>query len=74
MIALYTFQRGNKPDSLQNFVRVEFNGAVLGDSPKEKSVSVEQSAVDYNFTCSFQCSSTAQTLDDVAHKPVICKQ
>uniref|UniRef100_A0A672NPY7 Uncharacterized protein n=1 Tax=Sinocyclocheilus grahami TaxID=75366 RepID=A0A672NPY7_SINGR len=25
----------------------------------------------YNFTCSFECSEVAHTLDDVAHKPVI---
>lgn len=25
----------------------------------------------YNFTCSFDCSEVAHTLDDLAHKPVI---
>ncbi|KAM4620358.1 cilia- and flagella-associated protein 70 [Polymixia lowei] len=62
--------RGNKSDNFHNYVRVEFNGVVLGDSPKKEDVSVEQ-GVDYDFTCSFDCSDTAHTLDNVAHKPVI---
>ncbi|XP_010862616.2 cilia- and flagella-associated protein 70 [Esox lucius] len=61
--------RSNKAESLLNYVRAEFNGMVLGDSQK-LDVAVDQ-GVDYNFTCSFECSDAVHTLDDVAHKPVI---
>lgn len=52
-------------------MRAEFNGIVLGDSQK-LDAAVDQ-GVDYNFTCSFECSDAAHTLDDMAHKPVICE-
>ncbi|XP_055754659.1 cilia- and flagella-associated protein 70 isoform X1 [Salvelinus fontinalis] len=61
--------RGNKAECILNYVRAEFNGIVLGDSQK-LDAAVDQS-VDYNFTCSFECSDAAHTLDDMAHKPVI---
>uniref|UniRef100_A0A8L0DNZ6 Cilia and flagella associated protein 70 n=1 Tax=Oncorhynchus mykiss TaxID=8022 RepID=A0A8L0DNZ6_ONCMY len=61
--------RGNKAESILNYVRAEFNGIVLGDSQK-LDAAVDQ-GVDYNFTCSFECSDAAHTLDDMAHKPVI---
>jgi len=48
---------------------VEFNGSVLGDSQK-LDIAVDKHVV-YNFTCGFECSEVAHTLDDVAHKPVI---
>lgn len=63
------FQRGSRAESCLSFVRVEFNGCVLGDSQK-RDVAVDRD-VDYNFTCSFECSEVAHTLDDVSHKPVI---
>ncbi|XP_041719747.2 cilia- and flagella-associated protein 70 isoform X2 [Coregonus clupeaformis] len=61
--------RGNKAESLLNYVRAEFNGIMLGDSQK-LDAAVDQ-GVDYNFTCSFECSDAGHTLDDMAHKPVI---
>ncbi|XP_026095970.1 cilia- and flagella-associated protein 70 [Carassius auratus] len=61
--------RGSRTDSCLSFVRVEFNGCVLGDSQK-LDVPVDKDVV-YNFSCSFECSEVAHTLDDVAHKPVI---
>ncbi|XDV12378.1 hypothetical protein PO909_001072, partial [Leuciscus waleckii] len=61
--------RGSRTDSCLSFVRVEFNGSVLGDSQK-LDIAVDKDVV-YNFTCSFECSESAHTLDDVAHKPVI---
>ncbi|XP_056117732.1 cilia- and flagella-associated protein 70 [Rhinichthys klamathensis goyatoka] len=61
--------RGSRTDLCLSFVRVEFNGSVLGDSQKLDIV-VDKDVV-YNFTCSFECSEVAHTLDDVAHKPVI---
>ncbi|RXN24181.1 cilia- and flagella-associated 70 [Labeo rohita] len=61
--------RGSRTDSCLSFVRVEFNGCVLGDSQK-LDVPVDKDVV-YNFTCSFECSEVAHKLDDVAHKPVI---
>lgn len=65
------FQKGSRTESFLSFVRAEFNGVVLGDSTKVDAV-VDES-VDYNFTCSFECSDSAHSLDDLAHKPVICK-
>ncbi|KAK3552274.1 hypothetical protein QTP86_007493 [Hemibagrus guttatus] len=61
--------RGNKNQHFLSFVRAVFNGVVLGDSQK-LHVPVDES-VNYNFTCSFECSEVAHTLDDLAHKPVI---
>ncbi|XP_026771916.3 cilia- and flagella-associated protein 70 isoform X1 [Pangasianodon hypophthalmus] len=60
--------RGNRKPFV-SFVRAEFNGVLLGDSHK-LHVSVEE-AVNYNFTCGFECSEVTHTLDDLAHKPVI---
>uniref|UniRef100_A0A4W5K8V0 Cilia and flagella associated protein 70 n=1 Tax=Hucho hucho TaxID=62062 RepID=A0A4W5K8V0_9TELE len=68
-VAVFHFQRGNKAESILNYVRAEFNGIFLGDSQK-LDAAVDQ-GVDYNFTCSFECSDAAHTLDDMAHKPVI---
>ncbi|XP_062387359.1 cilia- and flagella-associated protein 70 isoform X2 [Sardina pilchardus] len=61
--------KGSRTESFLSFVRTELNGVVLGDSPKVDAVVDE--AVDYNFTCSFECSDAAHNLDDLAHKPVI---
>lgn len=61
--------RGSRAESCLSFVRVEFNGRILGDSQK-LDVAVDRDVV-YNFTCSFECSEVAHTLDDLAHKPVI---
>uniref|UniRef100_A0AAR2JS08 Cilia and flagella associated protein 70 n=1 Tax=Pygocentrus nattereri TaxID=42514 RepID=A0AAR2JS08_PYGNA len=64
-----TLQRGIKNEPFLNFVRVEFNGIVLGDSHKLE-VPVDE-CMNYNFTCSFECSDVGYTLDDLAHKPII---
>ncbi|XP_074152943.1 cilia- and flagella-associated protein 70 isoform X3 [Sminthopsis crassicaudata] len=61
--------KGSKGDAPVTFVRAEFNNAVLGDSSKI-TVSSEGTAK-YNFTSSFEFTSDgANTLDDLAHKPV----
>ncbi|KAA0706143.1 Cilia- and flagella-associated protein 70 [Triplophysa tibetana] len=62
-------QRGSRSESCLSFIRVEFNGCVLGDSQK-LNVAVSRDVV-YNFSCSFECSEVAHTRDDLAHKPVI---
>ncbi|XP_036445879.1 cilia- and flagella-associated protein 70 [Colossoma macropomum] len=61
--------RGIKNEPFLNFVRVEFNGIALGDSQKLDAPVDE--CVNYNFTCSFECSDVGHTLDDLAHKPII---
>lgn len=52
-------------------MHAEFNSMALGDSQKLQ-VPVDE-AVNYNFTCGFHCSEVTHTLDDLAHKPVICE-
>ncbi|TRZ24200.1 hypothetical protein HGM15179_002886 [Zosterops borbonicus] len=51
-------------------VRVEYNGAVLGDSPK---ISVlPEGTAEYNFSTSFECSPDGpNTLDVLVQKPVL---
>ncbi|XP_028841573.1 cilia- and flagella-associated protein 70-like isoform X2 [Denticeps clupeoides] len=61
--------RGCKAGSFLSLVRAEFNHAVLGDSQKLQVAA--DGAVDFNLACSFECSDLLNTLDDVAHKPVI---
>ncbi|XP_028669775.2 cilia- and flagella-associated protein 70-like isoform X1 [Erpetoichthys calabaricus] len=61
--------RGTKGTSLLSYARVEFNGTVIGDSPKVDSS--PDAGAEYNFTCSFDCTDTSNTTDDLAHKPVI---
>uniref|UniRef100_W5LHU0 Cilia and flagella associated protein 70 n=1 Tax=Astyanax mexicanus TaxID=7994 RepID=W5LHU0_ASTMX len=61
--------RGNKSEPFLSFVRAEFNGTVLGDSQK-LDVPLDD-CVNFSFTCSFQCSETEHTLNDLAKEPVI---
>ncbi|XP_046721864.1 cilia- and flagella-associated protein 70 isoform X1 [Silurus meridionalis] len=61
--------RGHKGRPFVSFVRVEFNGALLGDSQRLHGSAEE--TLNYNFTCGFECSGTSHTMDDLAHKPVI---
>lgn len=51
----------------------EFDETVLGNSGNVEVDPVENCA-DFNFTCCLSCSSDAQTLTDLAQKPVICKK
>ena len=67
------FQRGNKQDPFHHFVRVEFNGVVVGESARRQEVDPSQGAVDYDFSCSFRCPDDRHSLDDMAHKPLIRK-
>ncbi|XP_049323581.1 cilia- and flagella-associated protein 70 isoform X1 [Astyanax mexicanus] len=61
--------RSNKSEPFLSFVRAEFNGTVLGDSQK-LDVPLDD-CVNFSFTCSFQCSETEHTLNDLAKEPVI---
>ncbi|XP_066546238.1 cilia- and flagella-associated protein 70 isoform X1 [Amia ocellicauda] len=61
--------KGTKGESCLTFIRAEFNGVVLGDSQKLEA-SADQ-GVEYNFPCSFECAEGSNTLDDLAHKPVV---
>ncbi|CAL8294746.1 unnamed protein product [Merluccius merluccius] len=69
---IVSFQRGNKSDPFHHFVRVEFNGAVVGDSARRQDTAVGPGvALDYDLTCSFRCPGDTCSLDDMAHKPLI---
>uniref|UniRef100_A0A8C5WYI1 Cilia and flagella associated protein 70 n=1 Tax=Laticauda laticaudata TaxID=8630 RepID=A0A8C5WYI1_LATLA len=62
--------KGLKGDSPVTFVRIEYNGFVLGDSPKMDASA--EGSVKYNFTISFDSHPEGfHTLDDIAQKPVI---
>uniref|UniRef100_W5M3G9 Cilia and flagella associated protein 70 n=1 Tax=Lepisosteus oculatus TaxID=7918 RepID=W5M3G9_LEPOC len=63
--------KGTKGESLPTFVRAEFNGSQLGDSQKLEAAPGSEQGVEYNFTCSFECTETGNTLDDLAQKPVL---
>ncbi|NXM09235.1 CFA70 protein, partial [Tyrannus savana] len=59
-----------KSDVLVTLVRVEYNGAVLGDSPKA-DVLPDGTAI-YSFTTSFECSPDGpNSLDVIAQKPLL---
>ncbi|XP_032087353.1 cilia- and flagella-associated protein 70 isoform X2 [Thamnophis elegans] len=62
--------KGLKGDSPVTFVRVEYNGFILGDSPKVDASA--EGSVKYNFTTSFDSHPEGlHCLDDIAQKPVI---
>ncbi|NWS60310.1 CFA70 protein, partial [Chunga burmeisteri] len=59
-----------KSDVSVTLVRVEYNGAILGDSSKTDVL--PNGTANYNFTTSFDCSSDGpDSLDDIAQKPVL---
>ncbi|NWS20680.1 CFA70 protein, partial [Pachyramphus minor] len=59
-----------KSDVLVTLVRVEYNGAVLGDSSKVDVL--PDGTANYNFTTSFECSPDGpNSLDVIAQKPLL---
>ncbi|NXE16308.1 CFA70 protein, partial [Lophotis ruficrista] len=59
-----------KSDVAVTLVRVEYNGAILGDSPK--TCVLPNGTANYNFVTSFECSPDGpNSLDDVAQKPLL---
>uniref|UniRef100_A0A670YB23 Cilia and flagella associated protein 70 n=1 Tax=Pseudonaja textilis TaxID=8673 RepID=A0A670YB23_PSETE len=62
--------KGLKGESPVTFVRIEYNGFILCDSPKMDASA--EGSVKYNFTTSFDTHPEGfHTLDDIAQKPVI---
>ncbi|XP_060642269.2 cilia- and flagella-associated protein 70 [Anolis sagrei] len=62
--------KGIKGDSPVTYVRVEYNGVILGDTSKMEA-SLEGN-VKYNYTATFDCHPDGpHTLDDIAHKPLL---
>lgn len=57
---------------MQGFVRVELDGALLGESEK-KAVNPVDQRVDFEYICIFQWPNNARALSSIAQKPVICK-
>ncbi|NWW46405.1 CFA70 protein, partial [Pedionomus torquatus] len=52
-------------------VRVEYNGVILGDSPKTDVL--PDGTANYNFVTSFECSPNGpNSLANIAQKPVLC--
>ncbi|KAK9542292.1 hypothetical protein VZT92_000167 [Zoarces viviparus] len=62
--------QGAKTGGLQSCVQVEVDQHVLGNS-EEMQLDPPEQRVDYDFTCSFHCPSTAQAVSDMANKPII---
>ncbi|XP_074962063.1 cilia- and flagella-associated protein 70 isoform X2 [Phalacrocorax aristotelis] len=59
-----------KSDVSVTLVRVEYNGALLGDSSKADVL--PNGTANYNFLTSFECSPNGpNSLDDIAQKPVL---
>ncbi|NXA05697.1 CFA70 protein, partial [Sapayoa aenigma] len=59
-----------KRDPLVTLVRVDYNGAVLGDSSKAELL--PDGTTNYNFTTSFECSPDGpNSLDVIAQKPLL---
>ncbi|NXI76764.1 CFA70 protein, partial [Rhipidura dahli] len=59
-----------KSNVLVTFVRVEYNGAVLGDSPKTDVLL--NGTAEYNFSTSFECSTDGPySLDVIVQKPLL---
>ncbi|NWU59970.1 CFA70 protein, partial [Dromas ardeola] len=59
-----------KDDVSATLVRVEYNGAILGDSSKTDVL--PDGTANYNFMTSFECSPDGpNSLSDVAQKPVL---
>ncbi|NXI39074.1 CFA70 protein, partial [Galbula dea] len=59
-----------KSDVSDTLVRVEYNGAILGDSPKTNIL--PNGTANYNFMTSFEYSPNGPiSLDDIAQKPVL---
>ncbi|XP_072734701.1 cilia- and flagella-associated protein 70 isoform X4 [Ciconia boyciana] len=59
-----------KSDVSVTLVRVEYNGAILGDSSKTDVL--PNGTANYNFTTSFECSPDGpNSLDDIVQKPVL---
>lgn len=57
---------------LVTLVRVEYNGAVLGESPKTDVL--PNGRAEYNFSTSFECSPDGpNSLDVIVQKPLLCK-
>ncbi|XP_035254634.1 cilia- and flagella-associated protein 70 [Anguilla anguilla] len=61
--------KGGKGKPFLSMVRAEFSGAVLGESQKVETV--PDQSVEYNFACGFNCGNGANSLDDLAHRPLI---
>ncbi|XP_054627013.1 cilia- and flagella-associated protein 70 isoform X2 [Dunckerocampus dactyliophorus] len=65
-----TNMHGKKAGNLQSLLRVEINGAIVGESEK-KPVDVTAQYIEYDYTCSFACCNDALPLSDISHKPII---
>lgn len=70
--SFFPFQKEKKADISQVVLLVEFDEAVRGTSDN-KQVDPVENCVDFNFTCCLTCSRDAQTLTNIAQKPIICK-
>lgn len=68
----FFFQKEKQADSSQVVLLAEFDETVLGSSDN-KQVDPVECCVDFDFTCCLNCSNDAQTLTNIAQKPIICK-
>ena len=65
--------RGSKGESYTLFAKIEFDGRVIGETPKVEAVDRDAT---FSYTCTMECClsddiSAKITLDDIASKPLL---
>lgn len=65
-------QKGQRGDAINTMVKVEFGEKVLGDTPKVECT--PEAPAEFNFNTTINVTyEDAQSLIEVANKPVLCE-
>jgi len=65
-------QRGLRGDAVLAMIKVEWNDKTLGESVKVESTAEEPAELNYTTSITVNFDD-ARDLDDIAHKPILCK-